>query len=276
MQVVPLETRQLTQFENQIREGIIKAYRILEGKPGPNNFSIRLVNINGKFFSPRHRHNFDQLRFQIEGEFDYDADGCLKPGAAGYFPEGVRYGPQNSNGTTWNVLVQFGGASGSGYMPEHEEERAAGELKAKGGKFEKGVYTYFKPDGTKVNQDAYEATWEHANGKPLVYPKARYERPILMDAGNYEWIPDPVQKGVSTKLLGIFSERQTKVQLQRLVAGAKLQLEDNSLYFVLKGAGTSSDVPYRKHTTIRVEPAERAILTASEESELMHLRLPAF
>ena len=196
MQVIPIESRQLTQFENQIREGVIKSYRILEGGSGAGMFSMRLVNIAGKYFSPRHRHNFDQIRYQIAGEFDYDADGCLRPGCAGYFPEGVRYGPQTSSGDTWNVLVQFGGASGSGYTPEREEERGAGELKAKGGKFEKGVFTYIKPDGTKVNHDAYEAIWEHIHGKPLVYPKARYERPVLMNTANYDWLPLSGQPGV--------------------------------------------------------------------------------
>jgi hypothetical protein len=37
------------------------------------------------------------------------------------------------------------------------------------GVFENGVYTYLKPDGTKVNQEAYEVTWEHAHplfGRP--------------------------------------------------------------------------------------------------------------
>ena len=276
MQVIPIETRELTQFTNQIREGVIKSYRILEGEAGPGNYSIRLVNIAGKYFSPRHRHNFDQIRYQIAGEFDYDADGCLRPGCAGYFPEGVRYGPQTSSGDTWNVLVQFGGASGSGYTAEKEEERGAGELKAKGGKFEKGVFTYMRPDGTKVNQDAYEAIWEHIHGKPLVYPKARYERPVLMNAANYDWVPVAGQQGVSRKSLGVFSERQTRLAEYQVDAGARLTLEGNSLYFVLSGAGDAGTSAYLKHTTIRIEPGESSTLAAREGTRLLHLGLPAF
>ncbi|MSQ52695.1 MAG: hypothetical protein EXR28_12485 [Betaproteobacteria bacterium] len=276
MQVIPLESRQLTQFTNQIRDGVIKAYRILEGEISPNNFSCRLVNISGKFFSPRHRHNFDQIRFQLEGEFDYDADGCLKPGCAGYFPEGVRYGPQTADGDTWNLLVQFGGASGGGFTPEHEEERGAGELKARGGTFEKGVFTYYKPDGTKVNQDAYEAIWEYVNGRPLVYPKPRYEKPVLMNSNHYEWVPDPGQAGVSTKVLGVFSERQTKYEVLRVEAGATMHLEANSLYFVLSGKGETGGKPYIRRTTIRTEPGDRETLRASEVSEMVHLKLPGF
>ena len=276
MQVIPIESRQLTQFANQIREGVIKSYRILEGKDGPDNFSIRLVNIAGKYYSPRHRHNFDQVRYQIAGEFDYDADGRLRPGCAGYFPEGVRYGPQNSSGDTWNVLVQFGGASGSGYTAEREEERGAGELKAKGGVFEKGVYTEFKPDGTKVNKDAYEAIWEHIHGKPLVYPKARYERPILMNTANYDWLPHSGQPGVAVKSLGVFSERKTRLLEYRVDAGASLVLEDNSLYFVLSGAGEAGGSAFLKHTTIRTEPGESGVLAARDSTQILHLGLPSF
>ena len=71
MQVVPIESRSVTALNNQIREGVIRAVRILEGEPGPDNFALKLVNIQGDFFSPRHRHNFDQVRLQLEGSFDY-------------------------------------------------------------------------------------------------------------------------------------------------------------------------------------------------------------
>lgn len=52
MQVVPIESRVLTTLDNQIRDGVIRAYRILEGQPGPGNYSLKLVNIEGEFFRP--------------------------------------------------------------------------------------------------------------------------------------------------------------------------------------------------------------------------------
>lgn len=273
MQVVPLASRQLTQLQNQIRDGVIKAYRLLEGEPGPDNFSLKLVNIAGKFFSPRHRHNFDQIRYQLAGRFDYAADGALEPGCLGYFPEGTRYGPQSSDGDTWNLLLQFGGASGSGYTSEAEEDRAAGELK-RHGTFDGGVYTTYKPDGTKVNQDAYEAIWEHIHKRPLVYPRERYERPVFMQAANFEWLPDRAQPGVASKQLGVFSERPTKIALHRVQTRATLGLEPDSFYFVLDGAGACGSDSYSKHTTIRTTPGESARLTANEPSEFLQLRVP--
>jgi hypothetical protein len=273
MQVVPIESRSVTALNNQIREGVIRAVRILEGEPGPDNFALKLVNIQGDFFSPRHRHNFDQVRLQLEGSFDYDKDGCFTPGAIGYFPEGTRYGPQTSSGNTWNLLLQFGGASGSGYTAESEEEHAAAALREKG-KFEKGVYTYFNSDGTKVNQDAYEAVWEHIHGRPLLYPKGRYERPVFMNSNAFEWVPLKDQPGVASKMMGVFSERETKLAFYKIEAGAKLTLEENSFYFALLGTGEVNGQSVTKHTTVHLKRMESETLTAKVDLECLQIRLP--
>jgi hypothetical protein len=273
MQVVPIESRKLTTLDNQIREGVIRACRILEGEPGADNYSLKLVNIEGNFFSPRHRHNFDQIRIQLEGQFDYDKDGCFTPGSVGYFPEGTRYGPQTSSGVTWNLLLQFGGASGSGYTAESEEERAAGELKQQGA-FEKGVFTRYKEDGTKVNQDAYEAIWEHIHGRPLVYPKERYERPVFMNSGHFDWVSVPGQPGVCSKLMGVFSELETKIAFFKLEAGSALPLEARSFYFVLSGTGQAQGQAVGRHTTLALGTGEASSLSAQTGLECVQLRLP--
>jgi hypothetical protein len=274
MQVVPIESRTVTALNNQIREGVIRAVRILEGEPGPDNFALKLVNIQGDFFSPRHRHNFDQVRLQLEGSFDYDRDGCFTPGAIGYFPEGTRYGPQTSSGNTWNLLLQFGGASGSGYTAESEEEHAAAALREKG-KFEKGVYTYFNSDGTKINQDAYEAVWEHIHGRPLVYPKERYERPVFMNSNAFEWVPLKDQPGVASKMMGVFSERETKLAFYKVDSAAKLALEENSFYFVLSGTGEVNGEAVGKHTTVHLKRMESGTLAANADLECLQIKLPS-
>ena len=274
MQVVPIESRTVTALNNQIREGVIRAVRILEGEPGPDNFALKLVNIEGDFFSPRHRHNFDQVRLQLEGSFDYDRDGCFTPGAIGYFPEGTRYGPQTSSGNTWNLLLQFGGASGSGYTAESEEEHAAAALREKG-KFEKGVYTYFNSDGTKINQDAYEAVWEHIHGRPLVYPKERYERPVFMNSNAFEWVPLKDQPGVASKMMGVFSERETKLAFYKVDSAAKLALEENSFYFVLSGTGEVNGGAVGKHTTVHLKRMESGTLAANADLECLQIKLPS-
>jgi hypothetical protein len=158
-------------------------------------------------------------------------------------------------------------------MPESEEQRAASELKAKG-KFEGGVYTYTRPDGTKVNQDAYEALWEHAHGRALVYPTERFERPVLMNSQSFNWIADRDQNGVSRKFLGSFSESQLKLALHRVEGASELRMEPDSLYFVLQGKGTVDGKTFTKHTTIRLEPSEQATLSAEDRTELLQIRMP--
>ena len=50
-------------------------------------------------------------------------------------------------------MLQFGGASGSGYIDAEQYEQTHTEL-AKTGTFAKGVYTQTKDDGRKINKDA--------------------------------------------------------------------------------------------------------------------------
>lgn len=63
---------------------------LLNGTPGTiGNFQFDIGQIEGDFASPRHRHNFDQFRFQLEGTMNFDRNGWMGPGTCGYFPEGV-------------------------------------------------------------------------------------------------------------------------------------------------------------------------------------------
>jgi hypothetical protein len=185
--VVELESAPLIERPH-VREGVFRSRRILNGAPGtPGNFALQL-GVTPSYYSPRHRHNFDQVRFQLEGDFDFASDGVMKEGCLGYFPEGTHYGPQSSNSENSTLVLQFGGASGSGYIAANEYEKAAAEL-ARHGSFARGVYTRLKPDGGKINKDAYEAVWEEVNGRPLVYPPERYLRPVFMDPASFDWTP---------------------------------------------------------------------------------------
>ena len=197
----------------------------------------------------------------------------MKEGWLGYFPEGTHYGPQSSESESSTLVLQFGGASGSGYIAAGEYEKAAAEL-ARHGAFAKGVYTRLKPDGGKINKDAYEAVWEQVNGRPLVYPPERYLRPVFMDPEKFDWIPVARQPGVSRKLMGEFSERGTRIAFYRLDAGAALPLDDNSIYFVVKGSGAVEGRTFGRQATIHLDTGERATVTASEMTELLHLGLP--
>src|SRR5580704_6689941 len=100
------------------RGGIFHNRLLMEGEPGTiDNFQLSMGRMGGAFFSPRHRHNFEQIRFQLDGELDFARDGRMKTGMVGYFPEGMFYGPQSQDpeGTPITIVLQMGGASGSGY-----------------------------------------------------------------------------------------------------------------------------------------------------------------
>src|SRR4051812_9641085 len=65
----------------------------------PNDGRMIKLSFNthdhASYHSPRHRHNFEQIRYVIAGSATY---GPLQaePGDCIYFPEGVYYGPQDT------------------------------------------------------------------------------------------------------------------------------------------------------------------------------------
>jgi hypothetical protein len=275
VRIIPLDSVPLIERAH-VREGLFRSRRLLIGEPRTaGNFSLQLVSTPNSYESPRHRHNFDQVRYQIEGDFDFGPDGKMRPGSIAYFPEATHYGPQSSKGASLTLVLQFGGASGDGYISSEQYEQAMRELAAVG-TFAKGVYTRMKPDGGKINQDAYEAVWEKVNGRPLAYPPQRYARAIFTEPEHFHWVPIAGQPGASTKLLGIFSERQTKLALYRMERGGSLALEDESIYFVQSGAGTVGGSTIDKHTTIHLVRGDRATARANEATELLQLGLPRF
>jgi hypothetical protein len=65
------------------RGGTFHARTLAEGQPGTaDNFKFSLSRLGTDYSRPRHRHNFDQFRYMIDGESDY-GDGALKPGMHG-------------------------------------------------------------------------------------------------------------------------------------------------------------------------------------------------
>jgi len=281
-EVISLESVPLIERQH-VREGIFRSRRILNGIAGaPGNFSLQL-GVTPNYYSPRHRHNFDQIRYQLDGEFDFAADGVMQSGSIAYFPEGTYYGPQASAAANSTLVLQFGGASGSGYISPEEYERASAAL-LKHGTFAKGIYTRPGPDGSKINKDAYEAVWEEVNGRSLVYPPQRYQRPVFMNPESFAWMPLDGQMEVSWKHLGQFSERRTRIRFFKVEPGSALELEENSIYFATKGLGgvSSKDrarpANFERHATIHLAPGDHATLLASgaEPVELLHIGLPDF
>ena len=95
----------------EYRGGTFHYRNLMEGTPGTiDNFQLSMGRNDKDFVSPRHRHNFEQFRFQLEGDLNFARDGVMTPGMLGYFPEGASYGPQTSEATAMTIVLQFGGA----------------------------------------------------------------------------------------------------------------------------------------------------------------------
>src|SRR5665213_3256376 len=117
----------------------IRQSLISDDSGAPGCFHLQIAQEIGDFRSPRHHHIFDQFRFVIEGECNFDRDGTMTAGMLGYFPEGAFYGPQISDKPSTIAVVQFGGPSGGGYVDSARSKKAIEELE-KIGVFKDGVY----------------------------------------------------------------------------------------------------------------------------------------
>jgi len=255
------------------RGGTFHARTLVEGVPGTQgNFKFSLSRLGTDYSGPRHRHNFDQFRYMIEGESDY-GDGALAPGMLGYYPEGVPYGPQVNKTEIYGAVLQFGAASGAGYLLPREVKAGMEALKQFGA-FRDGVFQRNEGVPGKRNMDAYQAIWEHLHGREMVYPKGRYSAPIFMDSAHYDWVPVKGATGVAEKLFGVWTERRTEAGLIRLEPSASHEVRGRGIYLVLSGAGACEGKTLKQHTTIFLDRGERAILQASERTEFLHYGLP--
>jgi hypothetical protein len=189
------------------------------GKVG--NFKLILATTHADYTTPRHRHNFDQIRLQVRGSFAYDGIGTMTKGMVGYFPEGTAYGPSASDDDSCILLLQHGGASGFGFLSDDEYNVSIAELKHQG-EFHDGIFTKIDAEGRKHNKDGYEAVWENAYRRSIEYAKPRYDQPVLMRPENFAWLP--LATGVSYKLLGDFNGRRLRLGYLKIDAGVTHQL----------------------------------------------------
>jgi hypothetical protein len=275
MKIVQGDRMPIDEQAGNVRAGVLKKQLFLEGDEGtPGNFRFGLFHQTGDFFSPRHRHNFDQFRFQIEGDADFDRNGTMRPDSIGYFPEGAYYGPQSSGGPNVVAVVQFGGPSGAGYLSQRQVNAAYEEMK-KFGVFDKGVFRRHEGVPGKKNMDSFQATWEYANQRPMVYPKPQYVDPILMNPAQFRWMALPGANGVEVKTLGTFTDCQIRCERYRVAAGARFTAQGRGLFLVLSGKGKVEDEPVRRYTAAYLEDGEQTTFEAEERTEIQLLGLPS-
>ena len=75
---------------NQLRhrKGNILIKDMLEGEDGsPENYKFFLSKESADFYSPRHRHPWDQIRFCLDGSVPIGSRKSVDQGEIGYFPD---------------------------------------------------------------------------------------------------------------------------------------------------------------------------------------------
>ncbi len=258
------------------RGGTFHSIIMMEGEPRTiGNFQLSYGRIGGDFFSPRHRHNFEQIRFQVEGTLDFARDGKLEEGMVGYFPEGVAYGPQtqDAGADVATIVLQFGGASGSGYLSQDEVRAGVTALRTEG-EFKDGVFRRRADVPGKRNVDGYQAIWEYVHGRAMAYPKARYSRPFMMNPAHYSWVPLDQSLGVTEKFLGTFTERRSSMSFLKVSPGSRYEASGAAVLVVMSGTGHANDQPLRRLTTLHLERGDRVILEAASEMLVARFGLP--
>lgn len=257
------------------RAGTISFKYLLDGEEGsPENFTMVLADEKADFLSPRHKHPWDQIRYCLSGSVPIGPRQTIEAGEIGYFPEGVSYGPQEGPKDRVVVVLQFGGASGNGFLSEAEIERGRAELK-KVGRFEKGVFKRERGEGRK-NQDGYEAVWEQVRGEKLTYPAPRFRDPLIMQPDGFA--ASEIAPGVRRRSLGLLTERHVEISFYDIAAGAKARLDapgdGDIIVFVGHGGGRLDGDVYEEYAVARLEPGESTGFAAETETRLLAVVLP--
>ena len=126
MKIVHASERKWLANQLRHRKGNILIKEMLEGEDNsPENYKFFLSDESADFYSPRHRHPWDQIRFCLKGSVPIGKRKSVDAGEIGYFPEGVPYGPQDGEDRLVAIL-QFGGAGGQGMLSAAQDYAIGG------------------------------------------------------------------------------------------------------------------------------------------------------
>jgi quercetin dioxygenase-like cupin family protein len=170
-----------------------------------NNLWLSLSEMEDGWYSPRHMHNFDQIRYVLAGETGF-TKWDLHAGECAYFPAGVSYGPQEQHGSALLFTLQFPGAGGQYYLTPEQVEETVAQLRAEDPEFGAGGKGTGK-DGRE--RDSYEIVWETHQKTPVSYPAGGYDSPVLFGCG--EPVADDHVTGGDVTLIGAVESNSLQV-----------------------------------------------------------------
>lgn len=228
-----------------------------------DNFAIYLQELDDTFYTPRHRHNFDQFRIALKQPYNVGPKTDLQPGEMAYFPEGAYYGPQNGTPGTEVLSLHFAGPSRSRYINLKELSAGLAELKRRG-TVANGIFTEVTGDGVKHNQDSYEAVWEQLEGMQMRYPKPRYATPLTIRPDEFQW--RECVGGARVKHLGTFTENEAALKMHQLAGSISISVgseRHRCVLVVIQGAIAHQSAEYAKYSCFLTNLGENCELSAT-------------
>jgi len=216
------------------REGKVYRKLIREGEILPGvSYYIRMSKFTceeGPFKTPRHQHDFEQIRYCLAGKQSFGDGFESVAGSVGYFPAGTEYGPQYIEDAE-QLLIQWGPT----FVSKADNDAAIMRLKERG-EFREGMYEYVDAAGCLQRVDSLQAIWEEAFGRPLQIPPRRYSQMVLADTNAFDWGPGE-QPHLQHRRVGRFGADDLVIDVVRWTADGGLDLlaERTSLLFVSAG-----------------------------------------
>jgi hypothetical protein len=255
------------------RPGRVHRKLVHEGSVSPGvGYTADLVRYeggHGTFSAPRHKHNFDQIRYVVSGSPDFGHYQVASHGQSAFFPAGAAYGPETIEEAEI-LLIQWG----EHWMTRAEHDETYASMQQVG-EFRDGYYVTVDATGNEQRADGRNAVWETFNGRKLVYPTPRYPQPVIMEPEGFEW--RPVSRGVSGKVMGRFTEDDVYVGNYRWDEGDGLLTmgpERTQLLWIIDGKLTVDGASYDRSTVIFSEFLETTRLAGAAGTEAVVFGLP--
>jgi hypothetical protein len=236
-----------------------------------NNMTIAVSVLRANRHSPAHCHNFDQIRYIIDGASKYGAFD-MQAGDCGYFPESVVYGPQDQDRDARALVLQFPGDSAAPFLTPGMMRESMIKLKARDPDFGKGG---MGTDAQGNKRDSYELIWEESHGRPIEYAPPRYTSPIIMRPQNFRWRKD--EQGREVRHLGSFGDSGLRVSIVRVVADGSLGITPSrsaEFWFLLDGSVRHEGTEYDRHSGFFFETKDAPVEVELHRAEFLVVQLP--
>jgi len=223
LQVVTWHEDDLADMTMAPRPGAVSRARPFIGEERGIAFRVSSTRMAGDrktdFYTPRHRHTFDQVRFYFGGVAKYGTKETYRAGDCLYIPGGTFYGPLSYENTPEDLRLfdlQYVGMSGRPYLGPEQVWHTHELIKTKG-HFEKGTFIW--KDGKR--QDAFEVLVQEHLGHPVEYPVPGLNKYAAVRSAHLPWRNNSALPGIEGKFLGHFTDVGPNVSMMRMAAGVR-------------------------------------------------------